>query len=134
MRGLPLYNFQAFEDGARQLRNLGHQVVSPHDIDVEKGYVEVKYDKTWGSETPWSSKHFTYVETTDLFTIERALRGDFAAICTCDALSCLPGWQESEGTRKEIQVAHWIGLPLYEHDPYSNMFEEAQDIAWELVL
>jgi len=31
----------------------------------------------------------------------------------CDAVLVLPNWQQSEGTKKEIEVAEKYGIPVY---------------------
>lgn len=132
MRGLPLYNFNTFEQGKRYLTELGHEVVSPHDIDIEEGLVAVKFHYTNGNGM---MRCFTEVKLTPLFSIERALKRDFAAITQCDAISLLPGAAESQGTAREISVARWCGLHVFAHDPDRKTFEPAvfvQEQPWRL--
>jgi hypothetical protein len=38
MTGYPRWNFDAFDEAARQLRSDGHDVVSPHELDLERGF------------------------------------------------------------------------------------------------
>lgn len=45
--------------------------------------------------------------------VEMFLRGDKEIITRCDAVIMLPGWEESDGARKEFAFAHDIGKPVY---------------------
>lgn len=111
MRGLPLFNFQAFEEGAHALRACGLNVTSPHDVDIEERLVDVEFFRN-----ALGLRTFVRVELTPRFSIERALRRDFEEICRSQAIALLPGAEHSEGTQREIQVAKWIGLPIPDHD------------------
>lgn len=96
MRGLPGCNFSAFDSARDLLTSRGHEVVSPADMDREHGV------DGW-SEVPASFVH-------------DALRRDFAAILTCDAIALLPGWEASQGANAERVVAESIGLSCYRVD------------------
>lgn len=95
MRGRPRFNFDAFDAEAKRLRALGYEVISPAEMDRELGMDENEYPRL----PAW-------------FSIKDALRRDFAAIVTCDAIVLLPGWEESEGTQAEIDVARKCGLQI----------------------
>jgi hypothetical protein len=41
------------------------------------------------------------------------LVGDLVIVRRCDLLVVLPGWRFSNGTKKEIEVAREIGIPVY---------------------
>ena len=69
MRGYYNYNFQQFEDATAYLRWLGHEVVSPHEIDIEQGWVGVQRGRT-------SEPVFTDVWTTDTFDFKQAIKRD----------------------------------------------------------
>lgn len=125
MRGLDLYNFNMFERGKRFLTEQGHEVISPHDIDIEQGFVAVKFHYVPDPYVGGMLRCFTSVELTDLFSIEKALRRDFNAITRCGGISLLPGSVESEGTAREISVARWCGLEVFQHDPIKRAFEPA---------
>ena len=112
MRDIANFNFQAFEDGMWMLRDLGHDVVSPHEIDIAEGLVA-----SWHRNGLEGHRVFDKVELTPAFSLEAALRRDFAEITHCDVISFLPGWFNSEGCRKELSVAKWCGLDVYIHDP-----------------
>jgi hypothetical protein len=111
MRDCPLFNFQLFEDGACHLRDLEHEVISPHEIDIDEKLVEVEYELRDGHI------FYTSVILTPKFSIEAALKRDFAAIATCDAISFLPDFSLSSGSMREFHVARWLGIPAYIHAP-----------------
>lgn len=96
MRGYEGYNFPAFDQARDLLHSLGHDPVSPADMDRAVGV-------DGASEAP---EGFVY----------DALRRDFEAICTCDAIALLPGWEGSSGARAERTVAEAIGLAVYRID------------------
>lgn len=130
MRGVDNYNFQAFEFGAAYLRALGHDVVSPHEIDIAEAFVACDYTWGWPEGHSWvdinSCRIFSNVQLTDKFSFEAAITRDIAAICTVDAVSFLPGWEESAGCRIEDQVRAWLGLPRFIHEPFQYFHEHSQ--------
>jgi hypothetical protein len=83
MTGLPEFNYPAFHAAAAELRAVGHEVVSPAEINHAAGGDWKMY-----------------------------LRRDIAALCGCDAVALLPGWQNSSGAHLEVHVAHRLGLEI----------------------
>lgn len=108
MRGVANYNFGAFDAARDLLIRLGHQVVTPADLDRSAGFV---------------TECDGQVVATDAFSIEKALRQDFAFICVCDAIAFLPGWCASTGSLAERRVAIDIGCGLWRVDPVAQTFE-----------
>lgn len=94
MRGIPLYNFPAFDAARDLLGSLGHDPVSPADMDREIGFDE-------------------YTATIPPTFVRDALRRDFGALLGCEAIALLPGWETSSGAQSERRVADAIGLPAY---------------------
>ncbi len=93
MRGVPLFNFPAFTAAAEKLRGWGYEVWSPHERDIkEDGFDPVK-------DKPRLIKEY--------------MEHDLAAICRCDAVVLLPGWETSWGASLEVHVARQIGLTIY---------------------
>ena len=84
MTGLPDSNFSAFNEAARTVRGLGYYVVNPVDINPDP-------------TTPW----------------EMCLRADLKALCDCDGVVLLPGWQNSKGAQLELHVAHRLGMSIH---------------------
>ena len=89
MTGLPAFNFPAFHAAAGELRGRGYEVVNPAEINAE-------------TNGDW---HFY-------------LRADIKALCDCDALALLPGWENSKGAHLELHVAHRLGLQIATLDRY----------------
>lgn len=123
MRGLPLYNYQWFEDATVSLRRKGYTVRTPHEMDMDAGFVTAEFTYEILHHTDplrplWlgddARRRFTRVDLTDDFTIEAALRLDVQAIVKCDAVAFLPGWRLSDGCQKEDSVRRWCGIPRYE--------------------
>lgn len=85
MTGMPDLNFPAFNTAAAQLREEGLEVVNP---------VEVNPDPT----TPW----------------HECMRADIKALCDCDAICLLPGWETSTGANLELHIGHRLGLHIFQ--------------------
>jgi hypothetical protein len=83
MTGMPNLNYPAFNAEAARLRALGYAVVNPVDINP-------------CGDTPW----------------HECLRKDLKALCDCDTLALLPGWEKSAGSHLELHVAHRLGLSI----------------------
>ncbi len=122
MRGYPNFNFQEFDNGYAYLKWLGHDVVSPHKLDVANGFVKIEAYWFENDHGIWQYE-YDKVELTHRFSIEAAMRIDVAAILEVDAITFLPEWQKSDGARNEFAVARMLGLPVYEHEPW-KMFHE----------
>ena len=111
MRGIPLWNFPAFDAARDMLIGLGHDPISPADIDREHGIDE---------NTTVLPPGF----------IHTALRRDFAAIVTCDAIAFLPGWETSSGANAERTVGGHVGCEFWRVDPEARTFEREQIVGF----
>ena len=83
MTGLPDLNFPAFHRAARSLRRLGLDVVNPAEINPD-------------AALPW----------------QQCMRADIKALCDCDVIALLPGWENSKGAHLELHIAHRLGLKV----------------------
>jgi hypothetical protein len=83
MTGLPDNNFPAFHAIAQALRDAGEDVVNPAEINPD-------------ASLSW----------------EECMRADIKALCDCDAIYLLPGWEKSKGAHLELHVAHRLGLKV----------------------
>ena len=107
MRGIPEFNFPAFNKGAAMLRAEGHEVFNPAERDA----------KEYGAEfTQYVKDHQTSDEK-DVAkfgcTIRDCLTADLHWICTqADAIALLPGWDNSKGVRAELATANALGLQV----------------------
>lgn len=91
MTGKPDLNFPAFHAAADLLRKQGYDPVNPVELNVEQG--------------DWHA----------------CMRNDIKALCDCDALALLPGWQESQGAHLELHIAHRLGLQIGTLEEFSAL-------------
>ena len=96
MRGIENFNFPAFEKAAARLREIGHEVRSPAEHDIEQGF-----DPSLG--------------TLDSLDLAASFAWDFQSVCWCDVVVVLPGWEKSVGFSLERKLADTIGTPVYEY-------------------
>lgn len=89
MSGIPEHNFPAFHAAAARLRAAGYEVANPAEINTETG-------------GEWS----TY------------LRADIKALCDCQGLMLLPGWERSAGAHLELHIAHRLEIGIQTYDDW----------------
>jgi hypothetical protein len=92
MRGLPEFNFPAFDAAALDLRARGYTVCSPAEMDKELDDFDPNVDE---------ARSMAFYMTRDL-----------PAVCSSDAVVVLPGWQKSQGALLETHVARACGIPV----------------------
>lgn len=95
MRGLPNWNFPAFDAAEERWRAAGHIAFSPAQVDRA-----LKYGPEQNTEV--CGVHLRHV-----------INMDVACIMAADALALLPGWENSKGTTVELALAQFLGLPIY---------------------
>lgn len=98
MAGLPEHNFPAFHAEAARLRALGHEVLSPAEKAGEQAAADA------------DTQGLAFRETQ---TYKDFLRADLRMVLDCDAISLLPGWENSRGATLERTVAEAIGLEVW---------------------
>ena len=108
MRGIPEFNFPAFEKAAAMLRRDGHEVFNPAEKDMERhGGVNIGAGNATGSEEQATKDHG--------FNLRDALCDDLTFICTeADGIALLPGWRNSKGAVAEHATAVALGLEVIE--------------------
>ena len=84
MTGRPNHNKPAFYAAAALLAEAGHIPVNPAEITAA----------------------MIGAEWTDF------MRADIKALCDCDAIALLPGWEMSQGAQLELHIAHRLGLAI----------------------
>ena len=115
MRGIDQFNFPAFHDATKALRQQGLNVLSPAEHDLETGFNPV-------------------TDTEEDFDLPAAMRWDIQAVLKSDAVVLLPGWQRSSGTAIELIVAKAIGTPALEYPSlHTPKQETAVEEAYRLV-
>jgi hypothetical protein len=109
MTGIEDYNFPWFDRARDYLNELGHDAVSPADLDKAEGF-------NGEGEAP------------ENMTLEACLRRDFAVIVggggqtPCDAMAFGPDWAKSTGAPRERMVAQWTGCSMWRVDPDQDVF------------
>ena len=104
MRGIPNFNFPAFDIAAARLRGLGHYVFSPADHDREVN-PDIENNPTGSEELA--------AKTSD-WTIRKALEADLTWICReADCIALLPNWEKSTGAKAEWALGVALGLKFW---------------------
>lgn len=104
MRGIPYFNYPAFNAAAKKLRDEGHIVFNPAERDIERD------GKNWGDAHKNGSLEDAQK---DGFCLRTALGDDLAWICgEADAVAMLPGWEKSKGANAERATAEALGLEI----------------------
>jgi hypothetical protein len=104
MRGIPFYNFPAFDAARDALQARGHTVISPADLDREHGFDAM----TLPPDYDWN-------RIPEGFDLSACIRRDVDAVLRCDAVVFLPGdWTASVGCKSEFAVARWAQKPVYQ--------------------
>lgn len=105
MTGIPQFNFPAFDAAAEDLRNNGHEIVSPAELDDPESRAAAMASPD-GAPGSGSSNGETWG---DFLARDVKLIAD----TDIDGIVTLPGWEKSRGARLETFVAHLCGKPLY---------------------
>lgn len=84
MRGIPEFNFPAFNEMAMILEDNGWEVINPVDVNPDPN-------------TPYAE----------------CMRRDIVALVECDAIYMLKGWADSHGATLEHQIAETLELEIY---------------------
>ncbi len=93
MRGYALWNFPAFDDARDRLLGLGYSVISPADLDRERGFEE--------QMTTFDGSGFAI-----------AMEYDIRAILIADGIYFLRGWEDSTGAKIEYVTGNALGRQL----------------------
>lgn len=89
MTGIEDLNFPAFNQAASMLRNLGHEVINPAEVNPDHAM-------------PWA----------------QCMRRDIAELVKCDAICLLPGWEKSKGATLEHHIAARLELLVAVYDDW----------------
>lgn len=83
MSGIEAYNFPAFNEAAKALREAGYAVLNPADFGADPAM-------SW----------------------RKCLERDLAIMFHADTVATLPGWENSKGASLEVMVAQALGIPV----------------------
>jgi hypothetical protein len=106
MRGIPQFNFPAFNAATARLRAEGHFVFNPAERDIDRhDGVDISAGNVDGDEDKAAKDHG--------FNLREALADDAEFICRhAEAIALLPGWEGSRGARAELALAEALGLEV----------------------
>lgn len=103
MRGLPNFNFPAFDEAERQLRHLGYNPYNPARVD------RLTYGAGVSISATGNIKDIEYLG----FDVRSSQTSGLTWIGNhADAICVMPNWQQSKGARLEVHVAQELGLPI----------------------
>lgn len=112
MRGIPYYNFPAFDAARDRLVGLGFEVLSPADMDRESGFDPLGFDEHLvalandGGPSCWDVLPGN-------FDLSAAIRRDNEAIAKADGVFVLhEGFSDSAGAIAEVGLAMKLGKTL----------------------
>jgi hypothetical protein len=98
MRGVPHYNFPAFDAMAEEIRRAGLEPVNPAQLDREAGYNPLL-----------APPDFDWTSIPLELPLDGIIDRDLAALRTCGSYICLDGWERSTGAKAEKAVLDWQG-------------------------
>lgn len=103
MSGIPQYNFPAFIQAAKVLRALGHEVLSPVELDTDKQFNTAFEDQKGETENGAWAEY---------------LARDIVAMAEFDpeAIVVLPGWEVSRGAKIETLIGCQLFCEIYNYE------------------
>ena len=109
MRFKKQYNFRAFDAARDRLLALGHEVISPADLDRAAGFDAL----TMVAEDDPCDK------SPEGFDLSACIQRDVKAICDADAVCFIDqSYLDSTGARAEVAVAIWAGKETFLFEPW----------------
>jgi len=88
MSSIENWNYPAFNEAAKCLREAGHEVFSPSE--------------TYGGDTSYPRTAY--------------MRASLGALLHADAVVTLAGWESSPGSKTEVRNALALGLPVFSYE------------------
>lgn len=109
MSGFPAFNIPAFDAAAEDLRALGHEVVSPAEVDGPITREVLLQSETGTHDDLPKDEGWSFY-----------LARDFRILADegVEAIVTLDGWETSKGARCEVAVAEVLGIPRYDYDEF----------------
>lgn len=104
MRGYPRYNFDAFENAYTTLVDMGIDVISPHRMDLSRGFDP---DKTMEEQG---------------FDLLDCIRMDVDAILKQESIIMLPNWKPSHGATAEYYLAKWAKKRAFQFPELEELY------------
>lgn len=105
MSGIKEHNFPAFRLAAKTLRSMGHEVVSPVEMDEEGGFDSKSAPNVAPGSKQWA----------------QFLARDIRVVLDVEGIVVIDGWERSRGAALEVHVARELGKQIlritYEPQP-----------------
>lgn len=120
MSGIPQFNYPAFVQGAKALRDLGHTVLSPAEMD-DPAMQELAMKSETGQ---WEDLGGAGESWGDVLAKDVKIVAD-----EIEAVCLLPGWERSRGARLEAFVALSVQKPVYRMHPRTGIPVEIPRLA-----
>jgi len=119
MRGLPRYNFEAFLQAAKDIRDSGLKVLCPAELDMKERDIN---PFAMPEDTDWAA-------CPEGFTFETIIQADLDSIKAfgCNAMYMLEGWEKSTGAKREYEYAKEHGFRI-EFQDGSPAIKEVIDV------
>lgn len=114
MRGIPLFNFPAFDEARDELLAEEWEVISPADEDRKRGETPTKDGD--------GAAHISYY-----------MEHDLAAVARANAVFLLPGWRHSRGATLEYFVARALDVPCFEWETLEGAAAQEEESAAVLI-
>lgn len=113
MRGIPMFNFPAFNEVSTLLRAQGWDVRSPAEHDINTGF---------NPDVPLEEQ---------TFDVSEAFRWDIEQLLAVDAVYFIDGWEGSQGATTEHAIAVSLGLQrLYQTPRDDEKYEYLDHVAY----
>lgn len=94
--GIENGNKESFKNAELQLKNEGFEVINPHELHTK--------------------------EQEETFTWSDFMRSDIKALCDCNFIAVLPGWEKSKGANVEVYIGQKLGMPIVEFETLKEIF------------
>lgn len=106
MSNMPFFNFPAFKEGAKNLRDKGYEVFSPAEKDIERAG-EFQLNCPTGSHAELAACNVPQITYKECMKIDLNYILDQA-----DVIALLPGWEQSPGACVEKGLADLLKLEV----------------------
>ncbi len=116
MSGRPAFNIPLFDAAADMLRNFGHEVVSPAEVDGETTRAVLLQSEAGDHADlpPGDGGWAAYLSRDFLILADEGI----------EAIVTLPEWETSRGARLEVLMATELGIPRFD---YYTFLEDVGD-------
>jgi hypothetical protein len=108
MSGIKQFNYPAFHEAARVLREKGLEVISPAEMDTPEQQAHAMASVDGNVADSVAATKITWAQT---LAKDVVVIGDVVT----DVVT-LPNWNKSRGARLEVTTAMIVGKPVYEYN------------------